>query len=340
MRVFLSYRRADVGGHAGRLADRLEQRLGTKNVFHDVTGIGPGKDFDAEIREALEACDVALAVIGPGWLVASTAGGQPRLFEPNDYVRLELSSVLARDLPVIPVLVGGAPLPTANDLPAELRPLLQRQAVLLRDETWQQDVEYLLRSLRGERGVAPPPSRRRIGVTMAVAFLVAVSTILFWRPWAEREDGPDGAADDGVSTSTLSPSCPDPAGPSWTKLTLNPNPTARQQFDDGFLLFTVRAASSRPLEEGRWQIVIDTNVANHRTSSNFGHEGQRYEALIVGKEFTASCFESSPEGLTPGTAGDARIGWVVSCEPIGRVDLVLYLGTRLRVAEGAEPSPC
>ena len=120
MRVFLSYRRDDVGGHAGRLSDALVDRLGRDQVFYDVTTIGAGRDFTMAIDQALASSDATLAVIGPGWLRAATADGSPRLFEPDDFVRRELARALASGLPVVPVLVGGAALPAATELPDDL----------------------------------------------------------------------------------------------------------------------------------------------------------------------------------------------------------------------------
>jgi TIR domain len=96
VRVFLSYRRSDVGGYAGRLADYLRERLGERSVFQDVSAIPLGEAFTAAIDRALDACDAVLAVIGPGWLTASTPDARPRLFDPNDYVRLELARAGAR----------------------------------------------------------------------------------------------------------------------------------------------------------------------------------------------------------------------------------------------------
>src|SRR5687768_16984284 len=75
VRIFLSYRRADVGGHAGRLHDTLTRLLGPKGVFHDVTAIAPGRDFTAEVDRAIRECDAVFAVIGPGWLTATNPDG-------------------------------------------------------------------------------------------------------------------------------------------------------------------------------------------------------------------------------------------------------------------------
>ena len=173
MQVFLSYRRSDVGGYAGRLADALLQRLGPDSVFQDVVAIAPGQDFTAAIDRALDDCDAVLAVIGPGWLTSATPQGSRRLLEADDYVRLELARVLDRNVRVVPVLVGGAALPAGSELPDELQGLVRRQAVVLHDETWHQDVNGLVRSLRGEPAVPITRSRRWLvpGAAVAVALV-------------------------------------------------------------------------------------------------------------------------------------------------------------------------
>ena len=144
MRIFLSYRRDDTSGHAGRLYDALSHRLGQTNVFQDVAAIDAGVDFGDAIARALDDCDAVLAVIGPAWVGASTPAGLRRLDQPDDYVRLELSTALARDARVIPVLVGGADVPSRTDLPDELSALADRQAVAVHDQSWQQDVDGLV----------------------------------------------------------------------------------------------------------------------------------------------------------------------------------------------------
>jgi hypothetical protein len=177
VQVYLSYRRNDVGGYAGRLADALRQRLGAKSIFQDVTAIPLGQAFTAVIDRALDESDVVLAVIGPGWLTASTPEGRPRLLEPDDFVRLEVARALQREVRVVPVLVGGARLPTAAALPEDLQGLVERQGIVLRDESWYQDVESLARSLRGEPAVPPGHGRwwprRRVLIAAAAGLLVS-----------------------------------------------------------------------------------------------------------------------------------------------------------------------
>jgi hypothetical protein len=182
VRVFLSYRRSDVGGYAGRLSDALRERLGAKSVFQDVTAIALGEAFTAAIDRALDESDAVVAVIGPGWVTASTPEGSPRLLDRDDYVRLELARALQREVRVVPVLVGGASLPTADALPEDLRGLVERQGMVLRDESWHQDVESLVRSLRG--GPAMPTMRRRRWlISGAVAVVVIGLGLGAWWLW-------------------------------------------------------------------------------------------------------------------------------------------------------------
>ena len=79
---FISYRRDDASGHAGRLFDRLAQRFGPDSVFMDVTDIAPGEDFTRVIEDSVGIADLLLAMIGPQWLSASDRAGARRLEIP------------------------------------------------------------------------------------------------------------------------------------------------------------------------------------------------------------------------------------------------------------------
>ena len=108
MSIFVSYRRDDAAGHAGRLCDDLADRFGAAEVFHDIDSIAPGEDFVSSIQRAISSADVVLAVIGPDWAMVSDSQGQPRLSDPADVVRMEIATALRTGKPVIPVLAGGA----------------------------------------------------------------------------------------------------------------------------------------------------------------------------------------------------------------------------------------
>src|SRR3990170_4013782 len=116
-RVFLSYRREDAAGHAGRLADHLLDRFGQGSVFMDVESIEAGADFTAAIERAISASEAVLVGIGPGWLDATTSSGSKRLDDPADFVRREIEAALASEVRVIPVLVGGASMPPRDGAP-------------------------------------------------------------------------------------------------------------------------------------------------------------------------------------------------------------------------------
>ena len=142
--IFISYRREDARGDAGRLADYLKERLGKNQIFRDIDTIEPGLDFVKAINKAVTSCDVLLALIGSRWLTATDNKGMPRLNDANDYLRLEIAAALNRDIRVIPVLVGGASMPSAEELPDVLKELARRQAYDLSDKHWDYDVAELI----------------------------------------------------------------------------------------------------------------------------------------------------------------------------------------------------
>jgi TIR domain/Divergent InlB B-repeat domain len=165
--VFISYRREDSPGYAGRLHDHLKREFGTANVFIDVDTLQPGDHFAEAIHKTLSNCDVLLALIGPRWLTAADDQGQPRLEDENDFVRLEIETAFKRNVRTIPVLVERAAMPRAKDLPEPLRPLTMRQAIELADTRWDYDVGKLVRSVARLDQVQQSPVAKSIS-TQAV----------------------------------------------------------------------------------------------------------------------------------------------------------------------------
>ncbi len=148
-RIFISYRRDDSGYVADILADRIRATFGPDSVFMDVDAIPLGVDFREHINNALAQCDILLAIIGENWAAKSADGSKRRIDEPTDFVRMELETALARNIPVIPVLAGKATMPSAHDLPATLEPLSFRNATELRSgRELDHHVETLIRGLR------------------------------------------------------------------------------------------------------------------------------------------------------------------------------------------------
>ncbi len=142
--VFISYRREDSSGYAGRLFDILSGHFGRRNTFMDLDTIQGGDDFTAVIEEKISVSDVLVAVIGVHWLTIADEKGTRRLDNSHDFVRLEIGRALDRGIRVIPVLVGGAVMPHPEDLPDDLRPLCERQAVEVRDAHFHSDAEQLI----------------------------------------------------------------------------------------------------------------------------------------------------------------------------------------------------
>ena len=145
--IFISYRREDAASAAGRLFDWLGNQFGMEQVFADVDSISPGDDFVEKITSAVASCTVLLAVIGNRWLTAAGDDARPRLEDPHDFVRLEISAALSRGIRVIPILVEGARMPGEGDLPDGLAPLSRRQAVRLSPDRWGTDIRRLLHEL-------------------------------------------------------------------------------------------------------------------------------------------------------------------------------------------------
>ncbi len=148
-KIFISYRRDDSGGRAGRLYDRLEGHFGQGQVFMDVDTIRPGLNYVEVVQEEVESCDALIAVIGREWLTASDPAGtgRRRLDDPADLVRLEIGAALERDIQVIPVLVQGAQMPRAADLPADLKELANRNALEVSDNRFRTDIDQLIEAL-------------------------------------------------------------------------------------------------------------------------------------------------------------------------------------------------
>src|ERR1041384_6444797 len=141
--IFISYRRDDSSGHAGRLFDKLSDHFGKDRIFMDIDTIEPGEDFVTVIENAVGSCEILIAVIGRNWL-SGTSGTTGRLDNPNDFVRVEIATALRRDIRVIPVLVQRAAMPKPQDLPEDLARLTRRNAVELGDNRWHSDVDELI----------------------------------------------------------------------------------------------------------------------------------------------------------------------------------------------------
>jgi TIR domain-containing protein len=158
-RIFICYRRDDTAGHTGRLRDALSAAFGAGEIFRDLDTIAPGDDFVDAMSHGVATCSVFLAIVGRQWLTATDRNGHRRLDDPDDHVRTELAEALTSGVRVIPVLVQGAAMPAAADLPDPIKPFAVRNAIELDDDGWESDVRRLVEAIR--RDLRMPPAARR-----------------------------------------------------------------------------------------------------------------------------------------------------------------------------------
>ena len=146
-KVFISYRRDDSAGYAQAIYRELVQHFSKDRLFMDVDTLEPGADFVRVIEEAVNECDVLLALIGKRWANVGS-GSTSRLNDAEDFVRLEISTALARDIPVIPVLLDGMTMPSGETLPTSLKSLSRRNAIEISNTRFNFDVERLITTVR------------------------------------------------------------------------------------------------------------------------------------------------------------------------------------------------
>ena len=180
--IFISYRRQDSQGFAGRLADGLADIFGDAQIFRD-DEIPEGRDYTAVLSSALDSCRVLIVVIGPRWVGARNESGQPRLADPGDWVRFEVEQALARGRGVLPVLVGGAKMPTEADVPPGMAELCRIQGVETSDRSWNADMEHLAKLLR-QRVPSLPPQAIPTGPKRAIRPLPPRRTTV--EHWADQ----------------------------------------------------------------------------------------------------------------------------------------------------------
>jgi hypothetical protein len=154
--IFISYRRSDAPAHARVIYDRLADRFGEGHVFKDLDSTEPGADFHEVIEDTVARCDALIAVIGRDWLPPRREGERwPD--HPRDWVRFEIANALTQRIRVVPVLVEGASMPSAADLPDDLYGLVRRQNVELSETAWIAQLDQLINNLSNTLPPQPKP---------------------------------------------------------------------------------------------------------------------------------------------------------------------------------------
>jgi len=187
--IFLSYRRMDTSGHAGRISDDMARHFGRSVTFRDIESISAGVDFVQALEQAVHAARVCIVLIGDTWLTETSADGARRLDSPEDHVRREIEMALNDTrLKVIPVLVEGANMTDENDLPVSIRRLARLQAVELSESRWDYDMARLAAVLE-EFGVGRELYRHlpHLRLILSLVLAVALSGLYYWRSMAGME---------------------------------------------------------------------------------------------------------------------------------------------------------
>jgi len=183
-KIFINYRRDDSSGMAFAIYERLVGSFSKQTVFMDVTGIKPGHDFVDEIFEQVTRCKVFLVIIGPNWLNAKDDTGQRRIDDEKDFVRLEISAALKRQLFIIPILINGARMPSARELPSDLEALALRQGIEIDFARFSTDIDRLIGTITENMEIEQGGSRpwyARIPTTIAfLALLTGIGYSLFY----------------------------------------------------------------------------------------------------------------------------------------------------------------
>ncbi len=187
--IFINYRREDSFPYASQIGQRLEAALGKQSVFFDLRSIQAGDEFPTTIEETVRRCRVVLVLVGSSWLSAQNASGIRRLDDQTDWVRREILCARDHGSRLIPVLVAGARMPSADDLPGDLAFLSSQNAAELRDTHFDEDFENLVRILesatglrRRDRGHLRRLARSVLGWISVLATLVAVAGLINDQP--------------------------------------------------------------------------------------------------------------------------------------------------------------
>jgi tetratricopeptide (TPR) repeat protein len=160
--IFISYRRQESGWSARSLHDRLCREFNPDQIFMDLDAISLGEDFVDAIETTVAICDVLVAVIGNNWLTSKDERGGRRLDSPEDFVRMEIGTALKRKIRVIPVLVDGALMPRADDLPEDLKPLVRRNALAVTTISFEGDCQRLAGAIRQVLEKVAAEERKRL----------------------------------------------------------------------------------------------------------------------------------------------------------------------------------
>ena len=279
--VFISYRREDTSGYAGRLYDQISARFGAEHVFMDVTTIEPGSDFVEVIEQRVGACDALIALIGKNWLASKDEQNRVRLGRSEDFVSVEITAALKRNVEVVPLLVGGAKMPLQQELPESLQRLARHQAVEVSDAHFTRDVADLIQSLerRGNKSRFDVRKRIRSGLVAALFLLLLIAAGIGVGTWQKARHEREQADATRHLGHLANPSSP-----------VNPPKAA------------VDANIS-----GSWRAVLQKEGVRYETYFSFDVAG--------GKLFGKAIYPTGEAGILNGTVNGDKISFITKHVP-------------------------
>lgn len=173
--VYISYRRDYFIKHTERIFEHLVKRFGKDHVLR-IVDVASDEDYIETVRQKVNKSDVVLVLIDPLWFKATDSEGRWRLALENDLVRIEITTALARNIRIIPILLQGASFLKTNELPGALMPLATRNSVEIKDSDFDRDFTNLLDKIN-------PPWRKQMlrlwPVYVGIAALL-ISPIVYW----------------------------------------------------------------------------------------------------------------------------------------------------------------
>jgi hypothetical protein len=152
-KIVILCRTSDAFGISGRIYDCLRKTFGRGAVFLDDldrVGTSPDPRRLREITDRSREADILLVSIGQNWLNG--------ISEEADPVRSVLRVALETGVVITPVLVNGATMPAADQIPSDIRNLTYRStAAIDPGPDFDRDIERLIHAVANVVGAAVPP---------------------------------------------------------------------------------------------------------------------------------------------------------------------------------------
>lgn len=207
-KIFISYRRSEAEYIAGSLARDLRRHFGEEQIFRDKEDIEGGMSWRKKVLDEIDRHVAVLILISKGWVDVRDANGQRRIDNPDDPLRLEIADAIKDGAKIIPILLENAQMPSEQELPEELRPIAEINALKLRDAEWQFDLHRICKTLEaigfppvatpqpapGPQPTPAPAPRGKWNIKAVTALGLALLTLVMMASEGQDPDAYIGAA--------------------------------------------------------------------------------------------------------------------------------------------------